>query len=240
MKNTILTLILIVLVLLLAACGGTDSEPESANPAANSDSEVSSGIDSATDQNDNGEFNIPAGTMLMLGTVMLEESDFAVDADQAAALLPLWKALRSFGESETTAQAEIDAVIAQIGDTMTPEQISAIEAMGLTMGDMGSVAEVLGVEMGGFGSRSGERTPEMQATMEAMRESGEFQRPGGDFPGGGPGGGQGLGGGFGGAEMDPDARATAMAERGGTRGARSGINSFLLDGIIEFLEAKVQ
>ena len=47
-------------------------------------------------------------------------------------------------------------------------------------------------------------------------------------------------GAFGGAEMDPGARATAMAERGGVRGAHSGINSFLLDGIIEFLEAKVQ
>ena len=53
-------------------------------------------------------------------------------------------------------------------------------------------------------------------------------------------GGQGFGGGIGGAEMDPDARATAMAERDGARGAGFGINSVLLDGIIEFLEAKVQ
>jgi hypothetical protein len=84
-------------------------------------------------------------------------------------------------------------------------------------------------------------TPEMQATREAMRESGELQRPGGgEFPGSGPGGGQGPGGGFGGTEMDPEARATAMAEGGGVRGARSGINTTFLDAIIEYLEGKTK
>jgi len=233
MKKITLTLILIVLVLALAACGGTASEPEAANPSTNGDSAASNGNDNGN--NSDGEYDLPVGTMLTLGTVMLEETGYAVDAEQASALLPLWKALRSFGESETTAQAEIDAVISQIGDTMTAEQISMIEGMGLTMEDTGVVAEILGVEMGGFGSRFGEMTPEMQETMQAMRESGELQSSGG-----GPGSGQGLGGGLGGAEMDPDARATAMAERSGARGARSGISSFLLDGIIEFLEAKVQ
>jgi len=109
------------------------------------------------------------------------------------------------------------------------------------MQDMGGVAETLGVEVGGFGGGFSEMTPDMQETMQVMRESGEFQRPGdGDFPGDGPGGGQGPGRGLDGAELDPDARATAIAERGGARGARSGINSFLLDGIIEFLESKLQ
>lgn len=242
MKKTILILTLIVLVLALAACGGTVVEPEIAGSTTNGDPAVSNGNSNTAETTDgDGEFNLPVGTMLTLGTVMLEETEYAVDADQASALLPLWKALRSFGESETTAQVEIDAVISQIGDTMTPEQINTIEAMELTMQDMGVVAETLGVEMGGFGGAFGEMTPEMRETMQAMRESGEFQRPGGgDFPGGGPGGGQGPGGGLGGAELDPDARATAIAERGGVRGARSGINAFLLDGIIEFLEAKVQ
>jgi hypothetical protein len=241
MKKTILTLTLIVLILALSACGGAASEPEAANPSSNSDYAVSNANGNGV--TGDGEFGMPVGTKLMLGTVLLEDTDYAVNASQATALLPLWKALRSFGESETTAQAEIDAVITQIGDTMTPEQVTAIDAMDLTMENMGAVAETLGIDMGGIGDRFGDITPEMRATMQAMRESGNFQPPGGDFPGGGPGGGQGPGGGFGGfggAEMDPDARATAMAERNGARGARSGINSFLLDGIIEFLEAKIQ
>jgi len=235
MKKIILPLILIVLVLALAACGGTASEPEAANPVKDDTSATGNSDGSAADgANGDDEFNISTETMLMLGTIQLDETDSAVDAEQASALLPLWKALRSFGESETAAQIEVDALVAQIEDTMTPEQISTIEGMQLTQQDITSVAETLGIEMGGFGGGGfGEMTPEMQATREAMRESGESS-------GGGPGSGQGMGGGLGGAEMDPDARATAMAERSGARGARSGISSFLLDGIIEFLEAKVQ
>jgi hypothetical protein len=232
-KKIIRTTTLILLILTLAACTGTTSEPEAANPETGGNPESSNENPSLNNANDDGEFSMPTESLLMLGTILLDDTEHVVDANQASVLLPLWKALRSLGESETTAQAEIDAIISQIEDTMTTEQRIEIEAMELTMQDMGSVAEILGLEMGGFGGDFGEITPEMQATREAMRESGNLQRPGGGL---GPGGGQGPDG----AEMDPTARETAMAERGGTRGARSGINSILLDGLIEFLEAKVQ
>ena len=237
MKKTILIFTLILLTLVMAACGGTSSEPAAQNTASNEVTASNNADAGSTTTTASGEpqFDLPAETTLMLGTVKLDETSYAVDADQASQLLPLWKALRSLGESETAAQAELDAVVAQIEDSMTPEQISEIEAMALTMQDMAGVAEILGVEMGCFGGRMGELTPEMQATMEAARESGQL-------PAGGPGGRMGLRGGQGpgGAEMDPAARETAMAERGGTRGARSGINSVLLDALIEFLETKIQ
>lgn len=226
MKKITLTLLPILLVLILAACG---SEETKTVPNAGEDT---------TRQ---GNFEPPVEMQLMMGIVKLEDTENAIDLEQAADLLPLWKALRSLADSETTAQVEIDAVITQIEDTMTTEQMEAIEAMDLTMQDFGSVAEILGIE-GGFSGRFGEMTSEMQATMEAMRESGEFpgNRPGfGDGPG--FGGGQGPGGGFGGQEgFTPEMRETAMAERGITRGAGFGINSTLLDGFITFLEAKVQ
>jgi len=239
MKKTILSLFSLVLLVFLAACGSQSAE----NDAAASTAETT-------------QRATPPSMQLMLGTVKLDETEYAIDAAQAAELLPLWKALRSINESETAAQLEVDALIAQIEDTMTPEQISAIEAMGLTMQDMASVAETLGIEMGGFGG-FGEMTPEMQATMEAMRESGDFpagggempaggempgggapgggEMPGGGAPGGGgmPGGGM-PGGGFGGAESDSDADTTT------TRGGGFGLNTALLDAIIEFLEGKLQ
>jgi hypothetical protein len=228
------SLILFVLIFTLAACGGSADLNETANSAKSSNSEANT----STTSTEESDFETPLETQLMIGTVKLDETDYAVDAEQASELLPFWKALRSLGESETAAQAEIDAVISQIQDTMTSEQMDAIEAMELTMQDMSTVAEILGVEIRFGGGRFGEISPEMQETMEAARESGEF-------PGGGPGGGMGLGSGqgpgggqFGGAEMDPSARETAIAERGGTRGAGLGINSQLLDAIIEFLEAK--
>jgi hypothetical protein len=228
MKKTIFILLTFLFVLTFTACGEvfTGSNQNESEPGGERTLEI------------------PMETQLMLGTVKLEETDYPVDSKQASALLPLWKALRSLTESEIAAQAEIDAVVNQIQEIMSGEQMMAIEAMGLTMMDFASVAETLGIETG-FADRIGEMNPEMQATMEAMRESGEFPQggelPGGGFPGGRQGGGQGLGGGFGGgAELDPEARETAIAERGGARGAGFGINSALLDAIIEFLEAKVQ
>jgi predicted small secreted protein len=230
MKKTIFILLSFLMMLTIAACG---------NVSAGVDQDVS-GSDPAEER----PLETPMETQLMLGTVKLEETDNAVNSVQASELLPLWKTLRSLVSSETAAQAEIDAVIAQIQDTMSDEQMMAIEEMGLTMQDFASVAETLGIDTG-FAGRFGDMDPEKKATMEAMRESGEIpsggEFPEGGFPGGGRGGGQGLGGGFGsGEEVDPEARETAMAERGGVRGAGFGINSSLLDAIIAFLEAKVQ
>jgi hypothetical protein len=187
------------------------------------------------------EGETPLATLLILGTFTLENTEFAIDSEQAAKLLPLWKALRSLNESETVASEELQAVINQIQDTMTAEQIAAIETMDLTMQDLGAIAEELGLELDNFGGRLGELSPEMQATREAVRESGQFPGggqgagPGGGIPGGGPGGGQGFGGG----ELSPEARQTAIAERGGLRGAQLGVNPFILEALIEFLETKL-
>lgn len=187
------------------------------------------------------EGETPPAMMLILGTFKLEDTEFAIDSAQAAELLPLWKALRSLSESETVATEELQAVINQVQDTMTAEQIAAIGSMELTLQNLGPIAEDLGLELGNFGGRFGELSPEMQATREAARESGQFPGggqgtgPGSGIPASGPGGGQGLGGG----ELSPEARQTAIAERGGVRGAQLGINPFLLEAVIEFLETKI-
>lgn len=216
MKKIILTLTLLLPVLLLTACGGTI--PEAGAPQTSADAP---------------EFTIPPETALLIGTVRLDETDQAIDAAQATELLPLWKALRSLSESETASSLEVDALINQIQDTMTAEQMGAISAMNLTMEDFSALRETLGLEDTGFGG--GDITPALQATMQAARESGEA-------PPEGFGGGQGMGGGPGGGggetALDPAARETAIAERGGTRGAGVGINTALLDAIIAFLEAK--
>ena len=235
-KNTIYLFVILLLALILAACGNASEELGSSS---------AEGTDPISGEA--GTLEVPLELQLMLGTVLLDETAYAIDADQAAELLPLWKVLNNLAGSETAAQAEVDAVIASIQDGMTAEQISAIEEMGLIMADMGDVMETLGIETG-FGGRFGEMDPEMQATMEAMRESGEMpERPDGGFGGGmGPGGGQGQGGGqgFGGQGFGGDTsitqemRETAMAERGGAFGRGFGINTQLLEAIIAFLETK--
>ena len=167
MKKTILTFTLLVLIMALAACNSANAAPEtSSQPAAENSSNPNASAGEPP------QFDMPSETILMLGTVKLDETEYAVDAEQASQLLPLWKALLSLTESEIAAQAEINGVISQIEDTMTPKQLEAIEAMDLSMEDMSSVMEALGIErnFGGFG----EMNEEMQATMEAARESGDF------------------------------------------------------------------
>ena len=161
-------------------------------------------------------------------------------SDQAGELLPLWKVLNTLTGSDTAAQAEVDAVMASIRDAMTPEQMAAIQEMDLSMADMGEVFQILGIEIN-FGGGFGELTEEQQATMEAMRSSGEFSQAG---RGGGMGPGGGMGMGPGGGEfgedtgITPEMRETAMATRGNGTGRGFGINTQLLEAIIIFLEAK--
>jgi hypothetical protein len=178
---------------------------------------------------------MPLSAQLGFGTLLLEESEHAVDADQAAQLLPLWKAARSLSESETAAEAELEAVFNQIEDTMTGEQINAIANLQLAGETMAQLMEDLGISFGFGWDRFGNLTPEQQATAQAARESGEGP-PGGEFPGGGQGrgGGQGIGG----AELSPEQQATAEARRAERSGVGTRFALVFVDPLIELLEER--
>jgi hypothetical protein len=140
---------------------------------------------------------------LALGTLKLEGTDDAVTPAQAAQLLPLWQIIQS---GSLKGQAETDAVLAQIEDTMTESQRAAIEAMALTGEDVGAWMREQGIEVpqrpgdqgggpGAFQNLSEDEraklrqefqniTPEQRATR--MAEMG-IQRPQGG-QGGGSGG----------------------------------------------------
>jgi hypothetical protein len=112
-----LTLIsMILLSLILAACGTAQTASSS---SASSTAEA-----------------LPAATQLILGTFKLEETENAVTSEQAAELLPLWQVYQGLTVSGTSAQAEIDALIAQIQETMTASQVEAIRAMSLAQEDV--------------------------------------------------------------------------------------------------------
>lgn len=222
MKKSILITITILLALTFTACSGnTDSTTQSENPSVTS-----------------GETEQPLSSMLLFGTFLLEETEYAVSPELAGELLPLWKAVRSLTDSENVSAEEMDAVFNQIEDTMTEEQMTAIKAMDMTQVSMSELFEQFGIEFGGGRLGGGEVTEEMRATMQASRESGDTSgRPEGFVPGSGMGGGQ--GGGLGGAELSPEARETAMAERDGTR-LNTGLNPNLLNALIELLETRSQ
>ncbi len=88
---------------------------------------------------------LPVETQLILGTLLLEGTDQAVDAKQAAALLPLWEQWHDMNRSNAAAQGDRDTLLAQIQSAMTEGQIQAIAAMNLTQQDILDYIEKNGV-----------------------------------------------------------------------------------------------
>jgi hypothetical protein len=218
----------IATVLLLAGCSSSEAE---ADPNL---------VDTATSAEADGIAAVPQAmqdatevTQLLFWTLVLEGTDLAVTPEQATELLPLWKLYRSLLESDIAATAEIEAVAKQLRQTMTAEQLAAMEDQEFDREQMSMIMEDLGVEM----------------TRSAGVEGEAFTPPDGMVPpdgfgpgqGGGPGGG-GLGGGNGpggGTGIDPEMMATRQAamEEGG--GFQRGFNLPLVEALIALLEGRI-
>lgn len=219
-----LTVITLALALILVACGAkTSSSDSSGNSSSNGNSSTR-----------NLNQPLPLAEQLLVGTFRLEGTSNAVDAKTAATLIPLWQTYSQLTSSSTAAQAEIDAVISQIQETMTPQQVKAITAMKLTRQDQFTTMSSLGLTT--FGANG---TPEPNSTPGTR--SG-FSGGGGGFPGGGggfPGGGGGFpGGGTGGTGgTRPTPNPTFQAAR--TQFANR-IPTPLMNALIDLLQKKTQ
>jgi hypothetical protein len=245
MKRNFKWIAMFIMAVVLAACSPAGAPTGPANPPVGG--ETGSQLLTADYEN-----ALPVELQLAYGILSLDGTENEVDAQTAAQLLPLWKAVRSLSGSDTVAAEEIRALFKQIQETMTPVQIQAIAAMQLTREDMPQIAEKLGLQFGPGGGRFENMSPEMQATMEAARESGQAPSggPGGGgfIPGAGPGGGGGFvpgpgEGGFGqgggsSGQVDPEVQATAEARRTQRAGTDPGIPSPVLDAVINYLEGK--
>jgi hypothetical protein len=220
MKRLLLLSLLPALTLLLAACGGNVA------PA----SETSTGT-----QLDPNSRELPLSTKLALGTLKLEETEFAVASDQAAELLPLWQVLNTLSTSDSAAPEELSAVTEQIQETMTAEQLQTIENMGLTGEDIFATMQELGLANAPQVNASG--TPQPGAGLGGDQGQGGGFVPGGAPPGGTPGG-QGQGG-FAGQGLTQEQIATAQARRaegGGEFGNR--MLTPMIEAVIKLLETR--
>ena len=233
--------VIVVLAIVLVACGAKSSTP---TQAGNSGDVVVNGTPGAR----NLTQPLPLAEGLLIGTIKLEGTSNAVDAKTAAALVPLWQAYAQLTSSNTAAQAEIDAVVTQIQQTMTPQQIQAITAMKLTRQDMTTTMSDLGLTNNFGGGANG--TPGFSFTPRAGGAGGGFTRGGGGgdaggppasgFPGGGGGGGGGFpGGGTGGTGGTGAARATPNATQQALRAQFANrIPTPLMDALISLLQKK--
>ena len=208
--------LVVSLSLILVACGGTNNAEISARTVLNEDYPDALSVQ----------------TQLTLGTLKLEESDLAVDAEQAAELLTLWQAIRSLSSSDIAAEGEIEAIVNQILETMSSEQLDAIAAMELTQEGIFELTQELGL------ARDGDLTTD--GDPRGTAPDGKVPSSGGG-PGGGMGGGPG-GGGIGelGGDLDPEQNATLQAERAEKQSLGDRSTMFLINPLILMLEERSQ
>jgi hypothetical protein len=247
-KKSILSLcILMIVTMVLSACKASSDQ---------------AGSTSNNDNDSTRNTNLSLVNKLLVGSLKLESTDQAITPEEAIKLLSLWLAYRSLSNSQTSAEAEVDALLNQIQSTMSSDQVKVIDEMNLTNTDMMDMMQSLG---GGPMARG---TPNPQGTPGFDFPSGGFEGDNGpsfnfqngsggtrgdssggtarNFPpaggaviiGGGPGG-DASAGIMGGGPMtqgtpDPSRQATAQA-RFSTMANR--VNTMLLDILISKLEA---
>ena len=218
-----------VLILALTACSSGTSSTQEVN---------------SSESTDTSSIDLPLASKLVIGSFKLEGTDNAITAEQAAQLLPLWQVYEQLSTSDTAAQEEITALAEQIQESMTSEQMAAINALNLTPQDVFTLMQEQGIQFGGGRQQNSQG-------RSGQSNDGNFQRPDGgtEFfvrPGngeGGPGAGGGPGG-FGGGQgqsLSPEQIATMEARR-----AKNGGNSFrfnstpapLIQALVKLLQEK--
>jgi hypothetical protein len=201
-----LTIILLTLLALtLTACGASDSAATA-----------------TVSQTDSAAGSLSGPTLLVLGTLKLDGTDQAVTPEQAAELLPLWQVYSELISSDTAAQAEIDALEKQIEETMTEEQLTAINAMNLTPQDSFAVMQEMGIGMGRGQSSSDSGNTSNFTPGQGMGPGGGAppDMGGGGVPGQMPGG----------QSLSQEEIATAQAAR-----AEQGTGNFMLPNLVNAL-----
>jgi hypothetical protein len=185
--------------------------------------------------NANYENALPVENQLILGTLLLEDTDHALTTEQAAVLLPMWQMMKELESSDTAATQEKGGLIEQIQETMTSEQIRAIADMKLTQKELFAYMQKAGLM----------QRPQQSGTQAASGStSGNFPGNGGGAPpagfegggrsissegGGGPSGGTG-------SNLTSEQIATMQARR--ASGGSGGNTSALLDALLQLLETK--
>jgi hypothetical protein len=194
----------LIAVLIVAACGAATA---STTPFPSADAA--------------GTGQLPELTRLLVGTLQLEDTDLAITAEQAQALLPLWKMARNLSSSDSAAEAELAALAAQVREAMTAGQTSAIDAMELSSASVMQTRSELGLVAA-------------DAPTDADSAAAGVA---GQVPQGVPGSGRGAGSGIPGQEGVPPAD---VAQAGMTPGASgAGRGGLAVDALYEALVTRL-
>jgi hypothetical protein len=230
-KSIVITLILILAGVLVACTAITGQNGAPSGAPSGAPGEVPSGgaPGGAPGQAPSGSSTaqvqaLPVDTVVGIGIIKLESTDNAIDSETAANLLPLFKALKALSTNSNTSVAEISALNRQIKNTLTADQLKAIENLKITAVDVNKLLKENGLTAS---SSSG-------TSSSSSRNSGGF---GGPPDGGGM---MMMAAGSTGGSTSSTTKATpnAVAALTTSRKSAGGYNLTFADVIIKILAAK--
>ena len=216
--NKTTLLLLLTLTLFLTSCSGTRSNATNSGFGAQ-------GIAST------GELS--AALQVAIGTLKLDKTSTEITKEQAAQLLPLWETMQVLETSDTAAEEEKSALVTQIQETMTQQQMQAITGMNLTRQDMFAALQSAGLSFGGTQNGNSQRP------STTTGGGGNFGPGGGGFQGPPPDGGFGGGGFVQGQRTQSNGSNTS--NRTTTRQVTADPNRIptpLIQAIVEYLKKK--
>jgi|GEM_PF-1893911 len=214
-------ILLAVSFLLLSACSSSSTDTAGSESLSEPGQvEVSLDGDKVKLTNDYADDAVSIPTQLVVGSLLLEETELALDAEMAEKLLPYWKMYKVLAESDTKAPEEMDAVIDQIQEIMTADQVNYIAEMQITQETMLTLVSDLGINE--------------KIILEGMKGGGTGDdRPEGFVPGSGGGAGKDV-------NINPELMATKQAARENAGdGMMSRMIIPLVDELISLLEGKI-
>jgi hypothetical protein len=226
LKRIISLAVLAPMIFVLTACVGSQTSGNSALAGLGTGSSTA------------GLANQSLENKLAVGTLKLENTPQAVTAEQAKELLLLWKAVKSLSASTTTASEETAALYQQIQDTMTAEQLQAIQSFSLTQEDISALMKQYQLS----GRQTTTTTKTSGSSSSSSSQSAQAGGPGGEMMGGGmPGGGMGgeMGAIMGGGQ--PNSQSSSQSTKSSTTVKTTTVNTNLIfaDAVIQILKERV-
>jgi hypothetical protein len=164
MKKTIIITLILALAGVLVACtalsgqggapagapAGTSGEPPAgAGGPGGPQGQSTTGNGTAQAQ------TMPVDSITGIGIIKLEGTENAIDSETAANLLPLFKALKALSTNSNTSVAEMSALNKQIKNTLTAEQLTAIENLKITTADVSKLLKENGLTSSASSTSSG-------------------------------------------------------------------------------------
>lgn len=216
-KKIFFTLIAFLLAAALSACASSRTLRTGNNTGNTSQNVVSN----------TGTGSLSLEEKLAVGTLKLEGTAQAVTPQEAKDLLFLWKAAKSLPSSNNTSQDEITALYQQIEETMTSEQVQAVQNMTLNTEEISSLKQDYAIESSAQGGQANATSGE-QGSQNQRRNQGGF------LDDGPPGGGQGFPGG---GMMGSQTQRTPVAGQSSNRSSQD-LNALFAGALIKLLETR--